>query len=210
MDGIIFDVDGTLWNSTEVVADAWDEYVKSQGITDIPMSAERLSTLFGQLLSEIARQLFWEYPEDEQLRLIDGCCEAEHAALRRLGAPLYPRVSEVIKTLSKKYPLFIVSNCQAGYIEVFLECTGLAPYITDHLCPGDTGVAKAANIMKIVEKHHLQSPVYVGDTAGDAAACKEASVPFIFAAYGFGDVADPDDKIEEFSDLLKLVSHPEK
>ena len=33
----------------------------------------------------------------------------------------------------KKNSSFIVSNCQAGYIEVFLEDTGLAPYVKDHL-----------------------------------------------------------------------------
>ncbi len=205
MDGIIFDVDGTLWNSTEIVAEAWEGYLKSQGITDIPITPERLRSLFGQLLPDIARQLFPNYPEEEQLRLIDGCCEEEHAALRISKAPLYPEVAKTIAELSRKYPLFIVSNCQAGYIELFLERTGLSPYIKDHLCPGDTGVAKAANIRQIVNKHHLQSPVYVGDTLGDFHACQEAKVPFIFAAYGFGQVSEPFAVIQKFSDLCALL-----
>ena len=87
-----------------------------------------------------------------------------------------------------------------------LETTGMSPYITDHLCPGDTGLAKAANIRAIVDKYHLNSPVYVGDTAGDLAASREAGAAFVFASYGFGSVNDYDAVIDRPLDLLKLVS----
>ena len=30
MDSIIFDVDGTLWDSTEIVAESWDEYLHNK------------------------------------------------------------------------------------------------------------------------------------------------------------------------------------
>ncbi len=32
MKGIIFDVDGTLWDSTEMVAVAWNKVIKDEGI----------------------------------------------------------------------------------------------------------------------------------------------------------------------------------
>ena len=34
-DGIIFDVDGTLWDSTPVVEKAWNRALKDNGYTDI-------------------------------------------------------------------------------------------------------------------------------------------------------------------------------
>lgn len=167
MDSVIFDVDGTLWDSTGIVAEAWSDYLIHTEHMDTDVSAKRLMGLFGQLLPDIAKALFPELPEAEQLRIIDGCCQAEHEALLRKCAPLYPDLEETLKILSSRFPLFIVSNCQAGYIEVFLKSTGFGHYFKGHLCPGDTGMAKAENIMKIREDNNLSDPVYIGDTIGD-------------------------------------------
>lgn len=204
MDGIIFDVDGTLWNSTEIVAEAWTAYLREKEKMNITITSERLMSLFGQLLPDIAKALFPDFSEEEQLRIIDACCQAEHEALLRQCAPLYEDLEETLAALSKKYPLFIVSNCQAGYIEVFLKATGFGKYFTDHLCPGDTGMAKGANIRQIVKVHSLKAPVYVGDTMGDFTACEEAAVPFIFASYGFGQVEHPYAVIQKPADLIPL------
>ena len=157
-----------------------------------------------QLLSQIAARLFPEFSEEEQLSIIDGCCEAEHQALEHQKAPVYPGLEETLSVLSKKYPLFIVSNCQAGYIEVFLKATGFGHYFSGHLCPGDTGMEKGDNIKKIIHDYKLTSPVYVGDTAGDYNACRQAGIPFVFASYGFGHVENPDYTISELKDLISL------
>lgn len=204
MDSIIFDVDGTLWDSTEIVAQSWTEYLQEEEGIDMEITASRLMTLFGQLLPDIARQLFPGLEKAEQLRVIDGCCQAEHRALFKKSAPLYPQLENTLKELSARFPLFIVSNCQAGYIEVFLESTGLGHYFKGHLCPGDTGLAKAENIRKVAEDFGLLSPVYVGDTMGDYEACQKAGVPFIFASYGFGEVPDSPLSIRTPADLLSI------
>ena len=204
MDSIIFDVDGTLWNSTESVAKSWTGYLKNQEKIDLTLTSERLISLFGQTLPAIARQLFPDFSEAEQLRIMDGCCQAEHKALLKEPVPVYDGLEDALKGLYKKYPLFIVSNCQAGYIEVFLETTGLGHYFQGHLCPGDTGVAKAENIQKIAQMYHLSSPVYVGDTLGDFETCQKAGVPFIFASYGFGEVKHPWKSISQPTDLLDI------
>ena len=205
MDSIIFDVDGTLWNSTEIVAKSWTEHLKTEGIF-MEITSQRLMQLFGQLLPDIAKQLFPDYSEEEQLRLIDGCCQAEHEALLKQCAPLYPGLESTLQALCQRFPLFIVSNCQAGYIEVFLKATGFSKYFKGHLCPGDTGKDKAGNIRQIIEEYHLRSPVYVGDTMGDYNACQKAEVPFIFASYGFGNVPDGTLRIQSLPDLLTLCS----
>ena len=207
MDSIIFDVDGTLWDTTHVVADAWNEIVRSETSLDLSITPQKLKTLFGKTMPDIAAILFPEEPKENQLRLIDLCCQREEEALRKKSGALYPQLESVLTQLAARLPLFLVSNCQAGYIETFLDCTGFAPYITDHLCPGDTGEGKAENIREIIRRHHLKSPVYVGDTDGDYQAVKSAgdSIPFIFASYGFGFVENPDYVITCPADLLSLL-----
>lgn len=208
MDSIIFDVDGTLWDSTDVVARAWTQYLREKEHMEIEITSQKLMTLFGQLLPDIAKALFPDLSEEEQLRVIDACCQAEHEALLKECAPLYEDLEQTLQKLSAEYPLFIVSNCQAGYIEVFLQATGFSKYFKGHLCPGDTGMAKAENITRIVDDYHLNSPVYVGDTMGDYEACRKAGVPFIFASYGFGNVSEPYAVIQKPMDLIPLcISH---
>ena len=184
MDSIIFDIDGTIWNSTDVVAMAWNKALEKENL-DVRVTADQLKGLFGRLLPDIAKAILPEQTKAEQLRVIDICCQAEHDLLRAMGAPVYDGLEETLKELNKRYPLFVVSNCQAGYIELVFEKTGLGKYFTGHLCPGDSGEAKAANIRSIAKKYQLKAPVYVGDTFGDYQACQEAGVPFVFASYGF-------------------------
>ena len=204
MDSIIFDVDGTLWDSTGEVADAWVIAAKECGAPYEHITGERLHKEFGKTMEAIGISLFPEYPAEEAVRIIRRACDIENEWLAVHHAALYDGVLNTLKTLSAKMPLFIVSNCQGGYIEVMKETTGLTPYITDHLCPDDTGHAKASNIRAIVEKHNLKSPIYVGDTQGDLNASREAGVKFVFASYGFGQVDSYDGVIEKPEDLLTL------
>jgi phosphoglycolate phosphatase-like HAD superfamily hydrolase len=51
----------------------------------------------------------------------------------------------------------------------------------------------------------LRKAVYVGDTAGDENASKEAGIPFIWARYGFGTATNPDGIISTISELKTCV-----
>ena len=106
--------------------------------------------------------------------------------------------------LAKKYRLFIVSNSQRGYPELCLEKLGLTPYIQGHLCFGDTGTSKGKTIRTLMERHNIQSCVYIGDTQGDYEATVEAGVPFIWASYGFGTPEGYAEKIDSFEQLLTM------
>lgn len=204
MDSIIFDVDGTLWNSTEIVAKAWSQVLDGEPDIHVEITAATLIPLFGKVMSEIAQALFPQQTPPQRSQLMEKCYVREHELLMREPAPLYDRLEETLNLLSQKYPLYIVSNCQSGYIQVFLASTGLSSYFQGHLCPGDTGKLKAENIRQIIQTYHLKSPIYVGDTLGDYTACREAGVPFVYAAYGFGQVPASDYAIQCPYDLVRL------
>ena len=205
MDSIIFDVDGTLWNSTDPVAESWNEAIRTGSDIDLTIDGEILSGLFGKTMTEIGEALFPDLPDRERSLLLDRCFDYENRYLEDHPGVVYEGVCETIRKLSETYPLFIASNCQKGYVEVMLKTTGLAPFIRDHLCFGETQVSKGKTIRMLMERNGLSSPIYVGDTRGDADACREAGIPFIFAEYGFGDVPEASERIRKFSDLERLL-----
>ena len=200
MDGIIFDVDGTIWDSTDSVAESWNLAIRENSDLDITVTNEFLFSIFGKTMDEIFSRLFPMLDTQERLRLVNLCFEYENRLLETKPGTLYPGVRETFERLSQKVPLFIVSNCQCGYIEVMLRSTGLAPYVTDTLCFGQTKTSKGQTIRTLMKKNHLKDVFYVGDTQGDADACKEAGIDFVFASYGFGEVPDAKWSIESITD----------
>ena len=206
-DGVIFDVDGTLWDSTDIVKDAWNKAFTDNGYDDPQITADRLKGLFGLPMADIIRDVFPNGTEDEIIKLTPVIYSYEDRYLTQSGGRLYPGIIETIAAISENVPVYIISNCQEGYIELFINKTGCAGYITDHLCPGDTGLYKADNIRKLVGDHKISAPVYVGDTIMDKDACDEAGCPFIYAAYGFGKVSGCDNVIYSPAELTGLLEY---
>ncbi|MBR5578148.1 MAG: HAD family hydrolase [Lachnospiraceae bacterium] len=204
MDAIFLDIDGTLWDSTYTVAKAWNKVLETKPNLDLRVTPERLKQLFGKPLAEIAANLFPDFPKEMQLQLIDDCCKNEHELLEQEPGIIFEGVVETIRSLSCKYPVCIVSNCEAGYIELVTKMLGITDCITDFECPGYSGLSKGENILRVMERNHYKKVVYVGDTQGDYEACLHADVPFIYCKYGFGTPKDCDISIEKFGDLLNL------
>lgn len=53
MKNIIFDVDGTLWDSTDVVADSWNAAIRDTVGIEANLDGDRLKQLFGKTMDEI-------------------------------------------------------------------------------------------------------------------------------------------------------------
>ena len=202
-DGILFDLDGTLWDAVPEVTESWNHTLAREGVGRV-LTVEELRPCMGLLLSDIGARLLPGVSQQRREELIGLCCADENAYLARRGAALYPGEEKALSALSKKCPLFIVSNCQSGYIEAFYQGTGLEKYFTDFESAGNTGLTKAENIALVVKRHGLKKPVYVGDTALDFASAQAAGVPFIHAAYGFGAVENVP-AIHAFSELEALL-----
>lgn len=204
---LIFDIDGTIWDSTENVAKAFNSILKHEPTLkdQPPVTAEILKSEFGKPLTDIGRSLFPTLQDNELKSLLKKLLSQENAYLEAHQFETYAGLVDTLKKLSLTHRLFIVSNCQSGYIELCLKNTGLDSCIIDHLCPGDTGVFKAENIRLLMERHQLDSAIYIGDTELDQKASHSAGIPFIWAAYGFGHASKPDAVIQKPEDLLTLL-----
>ena len=190
-DSIIFDLDGTLWDSTANVAIAWQAANDEVDFINEPVVTQQMiRSITGMAYSAIFEKLF-PYLDEAQLEHFKAiCAKKEIETLNEMGGELYSNLGDTLKYLSSKYKLFIVSNCQNDYIETFLKYSGFEQYFSGHQCFGTKNQPKAENIKDIVIDHNLKTPVYVGDTMGDFTSSQKAGVPFIFASYGFGDVEE--------------------
>ena len=204
--GIIFDMDGTLWDSADNVAVSWNIAIEKFGYKREPLTGKDISSVMGKTMDKIAEILFPDMEEEPRKELLACCCEGENEYLRQHGGILYPKIRETMELLKKDYHLYIVSNCQAGYIEAFLDHYGFWNYFKDIECYGNNLRQKGENIRLLAERNGLDEAVYVGDIQGDYDASMHAGVGFIHAAYGFGKIDTEVLKINSFSELPKTAN----
>ena len=204
-ESLIFDIDGTLWDSRALVAKGYNAQLHDEGMERFCVDAEVLKTVFGKVMTEIADILFAELPPQERYPLLERCMEREGETLHSDPCNIgYPKVKETLAELVKTHRLFIVSNSQCGYPELCMQKLGLEQLISGHLCFGDTGTCKGDTIKKLMNDHNITSACYIGDTAGDMEAADHAGIPFVYCTFGFGNPDHYWKKIDTFAQLLEL------
>lgn len=203
--GLIFDMDGTLWNPSEAASRSWSERVRQLGYNRPDITQKDFTNIMGATMDKVAEAFFGDLPKEEQLNLLSECGKFENEYLRTHDGGAYPELKETLEILSQKYDLYIVSNCQSGYIEAFLEFNNFGNYFKDITCYGDNLKVKSENIALIVERNGIEDAYYIGDVQGDYDSSKAAGVKFIHAAYGFGEINDTVPKIDKISDLPALM-----
>ena len=204
IDAIIFDLDGTLWSAVDSCLKATSLVKKEHSDITRDVTKEQVESAMGKTSEEIINIYYGYLPREKGEEYANEAFNKNVDNLLKEGGTLYPNTRETIIKLSKKYKLFIVSNCVKGYIESFLNTSGLKDYLSDYESYGRTLLSKGKNIKLVIERNNLKNPIYVGDTKGDMEASKIAGIPFVYASYGFGKVDKYDYKIADISELLDL------
>ena len=204
---IIFDMDGTLWDSAENVAISWNIAMEQFGYEREPITKEDMYSVMGKTMDKLAEILFDKIEGEERAALLELACKVENDYLREHGGVLYPEIRKTMEQLKEDYRLLIVSNCQAGYIEAFLDYYQFHDLVEDIECFGNNNKPKSENIALICERNNIakEDAVYVGDIQGDYDSAMAAGVKFIHAAYGFGIIDAEVEKIQSFKELLEVV-----
>lgn len=199
---IIFDLDGTLWDASAQIATAWCNVLKENNISKI-ISQEDIKNCLGKTGDEICEMFFSDI--DTNKNILHLCEQEEINVVSKYGASIYAGVLETLVILSKKYNLYIVSNCQKGYIESFLKYFNIENLFVDYISYGDTQMGKSENISYIIKKHNLSDSVYIGDTIGDYTAATKNKLEFIFAEYGFGSDFGAKYTLKNFDNILNIL-----
>lgn len=200
---IFFDLDGTLWDALQSIMETWNNAMKNNHLL-YRFSIEQIRSYMGLTAKEIADIAFKDVDEETRIKYFDYVSKEQVDYLYLHPGYLFENEVEVLLNLKKKYPLFIVSNCNEGYIDNYLNCIDKTIF-TDTLCAGQTKRAKWENILLLKQKYNIKNVIYVGDTLKDYLESKKANVSFIHAAYGFGDINDNVYKINSFDELENII-----
>ncbi len=202
--GIIFDLDGTLWDAIKQIMDARNIAMEKKSLK-YRFSYEKTKSYMGLTPEETIPLAFEDVDFSKGLSYFKIALNEEINYLKDNPGKLYPNEEEILNKLKDKYPLFIVSNSDKGYIENYLDSLNMNKYFIDHLCAGDTNKPKWQNILIMKEKYKLDKVIYVGDTLKDFNETKKAGQIFVHASYGFGRIDEKVNKITNLEELPELV-----
>ena len=203
---LLFDLDGTLWDSAANVAEAWNVVYSREDPSLPKLTKDDVHSVMGLTMKEIQDRIHPSLPAARRIPVFDECCRYEVEYLREHGGDPYPGLRPVMESLiADGYVLGIVSNCQCGYIDAFLSSIGVQDLFRDYEEWERTGLPKGENIRLVMQRNGFSDAIYIGDTQKDHEAAVLAGVPFIHAAYGFGEVSNPDAVIRSLSELPDAI-----
>ena len=205
-DSVIFDLDGVLWDTCSSCAIAWNNVVERRKIQFRKITAEDVRRVTGKSHEACIRETFVGVSEDHIRFLVEDTMLEDNLMVEKLGGFLYEGVSEGLRSLSARFPLFIVSNCQSGYIETFMRFGGFTDFFKDFECWGNTRRSKAENLASVIARNQLRNPIYIGDAEGDRVAARACKIPFVFASYGFGRAQEFNTSVSSFSEFVGLLA----
>ena len=209
IDAVVFDLDGTLWDTSAACAVAWNRVLDRHRIPFRPVTEHDVRGVTGKPHEECIREVFAGLHEAHIATLAAETQLEDNRAVAELGGTLFDDVEAGLRQLCARYPLYIVSNCQAGYIETFFQWSRLGGYFRDFECWGNTALSKTENLRALIDRNELRHPVFVGDTPGDQTAARDCNIPFLHAAYGFAHCPTAPHHFNSFSTLTTyLLSHP--
>lgn len=208
MKNLIFDLDGTLWDSRATIIKIWNEVLNRNQLIHKELLPDNMNQYMGLLADDILRSISPGITDQQIRKILAEIVDREENILRTEGGVLYKGVENTLRKLGENHLLFIVSNCQKGYIEAFLEYYQLDTLFKDFEYYGRTEKPKSENIRLIMERNHLipENSVYIGDTQLDYYSSSLNNLPFIFCEYGFGhlDTSEEVVRISKFPDLEQL------
>lgn len=191
---IIFDMDGTLFQTNLILESALDatfDVLRNEGKWHSETPIDQYRNIMGVPLPVVWETLCPLHSADihKQNNKIFQQKLIELIQLKR-GA-LYPHVEHVLETLSQTHSLFIASNGQTKYLNAIIETYQLERFIENtysiELIPSGH---KSELVRKIIIENGIESGFVVGDRASDILAAKDNQLVAIGVNFDFAQEAE--------------------
>ena len=179
--GFLFDLDGTLLNTLEDLADGTKHALSSFGYPR--RTLEEVRRFVGNGAANLIAQAV---PAGRDPAPVLKAFQAYYPTHCRIKTAPYPGIPEALAELRKKYPIAIVSNKPDAAVKPLC-----AHYFPGIFALGETAGCPRkpdpAMVRKAMEAIGVTDCVYVGDSEVDVLTAKNAGVPCLSVLWGFRD-----------------------
>ena len=115
-ESLIFDIDGTLWDTRGLVAESYNEQLCTEGLEHLQVRTEDMTPLFGKVAKDLADVLFAALPEEERMPLIERCMDHEIDYLWKHECRVgYPKVRETMEKLAGLTEAYLTTQLERGF-----------------------------------------------------------------------------------------------
>lgn len=204
---IIFDLDGTLIDSSEAILSAFREALKQQDISPkLPMTAALIGPPLKDLLPELTG-----ISDQEKLDEVAAAFKAIYDNETYLSSDVYEGVDEVLSEFSARpSSLFIATNKREVPTLKIVEHLGWQDYFTGvySLDSFPELATKKELLAAILHKHQLAAneTLYIGDTESDYRAALANALDFVMVQWGYGQLGhEAVPKAATVSQLMRLI-----
>lgn len=185
MKNLIFDLDGTLWNTEKSYYYAFNKFLANNPSKASQMDVNVVEKLKSITMDKMAPLLFPLDNDEERYHNMLECLKYSCEYLINNENIEQKKIDDLLK-LSKEYNLYIVSNCPFEYIDIFFKKTNLRSIFKDVVALGGFTVNndfdKSNNLANLVRKENLkkEETFFIGDSHLDLEASEYAKVNFIY------------------------------
>lgn len=206
---ILFDIDGTLINSTEQMTEAIHRAMDDMPHLPKPSQAS-VQASYG-----LAGSAFWRkaIPEasEEDIKLIR---KKRHGHLEETMAEqnvLFDGIRTLLQALvTAGHTVSTASNCGNHYLNLVLDSQEIRPFFTSPKCLESVDGKEKADILRAHREEFGEGTYWmIGDRSSDVEAARKEAMPVVLCQYGFGTRAEWDSAdytIETPLELLTLIN----
>lgn len=205
----IFDLDGTLVDTSRQIVHAVNRFLRERGRAVMDHASVMSHVGFGtpRLMAGVL-----DLPlDDPAVGEATSDFVQMYASDPGLHAEPYPGVKDTLEVLGSTASLAIVSNKAGPLVRATLEAFDLEHHFASVLGGGEFGALKpsADGVLAVLATTGAdpEETTMVGDMPMDVAAGRAAGVRTLFASYGFGSLGPddpvPDGTLSSFTDILE-------
>ena len=190
--GILFDLDGTLLNTLDDLADGVNHALDRFGYPQ--RTKEEVRCFVGNGARRLIEQAV---PDGADVDAVLKAFQTYYTAHCRIKTRPYDGILEALAALGRKYPIAIVSNKPDSAVKAL--CADYFPgvYALGE-CPNCPRKPAPDMVFQAMKAIGADSCVYVGDSEVDVLTAKNAGVPCLSVLWGFRDREDMEEAGAEY------------
>ena len=205
MTAVLFDLDGTLLDTLDDLADAVNHTLARFGCPS--RTKEEVRQFVGNGAERLIRLALPGNADDPDVAEVLSCFKTYYAAHSQIKTEPYDGVLEALEAVKREFPVAIVSNKPDGAVKLLCEeyFGGVYALGESSACPRKPAPDMVYQAMAAIGADRC---IYVGDSEVDVQTARNAGVPCLSVLWGFRDretlvAAGADHFCEKPHDLLK-------